>query len=166
MISSSRAISREGVIARSTTEGTRTADHTMLAARCPACSVICPQAWPAGPRPGRGVRAVLLLVSRSLGLAARLEQEPAALFGFVNEILQKARRRHVLVLVGDLVGRAHVMDLRLIVVHELQQHIDRGNVVLVVVLDPLQLRDMPDRADRGAADLPSALGQNIDTPCE
>src|SRR5262249_38424834 len=61
---------------------------------------------------------------------------------------------------------AHVVDLRLIVVHELQQHIDRGNVVLVVVLDPLQLRDMPDRADRGAADLACALGQNIDTPCE
>src|SRR5262245_22428953 len=58
------------------------------------------------------------------------------------------------------------MDLRLIVVHERQQHIDRGNVVLVVVLDPLQLRDMPDGADRGAADLACALGQNIDTPCE
>src|SRR6516165_9684256 len=82
MISSSRAISREGVIARSTTEGTRTADHTML--------------------------------------AARLEQKPAALFGFINEILQKASGRHVLVLVGNLVGRAHVVDLRLIVVHELQ----------------------------------------------
>src|SRR5215471_8267693 len=167
MISSSRAISREGVIARSTTEGTRTADHTMLAVRCPASSVICPQASPARPWPGRGARAAaFLLVPGSLGLAARLEQEPTALFGFVNEILQKAGGRHVLVLVGNLVGRAHVVHLRLIVVHELQQHINGGNVVLVVVLDPLQLRNMPDRADRGVADLACALGQNIDTPCE
>src|SRR5262245_9979133 len=58
-----------------------------------ASSVICPQASPARPRPGRGARAALRLVSRSLGLAARLEQEPAALFGFVNEILQKAGGR-------------------------------------------------------------------------
>jgi hypothetical protein len=105
-------------------------------------------------------------VAGSLGLAAGLEQEPAALFGFVDKILQKAGGRHVRVLVGDLVGHAHVVDLRLIVVHELQQHIDRGNVVLVVVLDPLQLRDMPDRADGGAADLACPLGQDIDAGCE
>ena len=68
----------------------------------------------------------MLPVAGSLGLAAGFEQEPAALFGFVNEILQKAGGRHVRVLVGDLVRHAHVVDLRLIVVHELQQHIDRG----------------------------------------
>src|SRR6516165_1931444 len=65
-------------------------------------------------------------------------------------------------LVGDLVGPAHVADLGLVVVHELQQHVDGGNVVLVVVLDALQLRDMADRPDRGAADLACPLGQNID----
>src|SRR5262249_31896636 len=108
----------------------------------------------------------LLLVGGSLGLAAGFEQETGAVFGFVDEIFQKAGGRHVLVLVGDLMRRAHVLDLRLIVVHELQQHIDRGNVVLVVVLDPLQLRDMPDRADCGAADLACPLGQNIDAGCE
>src|SRR5262249_41434675 len=114
MISMSRAMSREGVIARSTTEGTRTADHTMLAARCPASSLICPL----GTVPGRAEArppcqsGVAFLVAGSLGLAARLEQEPAALFGFVDEIFQKAGGRHVLVLVSDLMGRAHVVDLR------------------------------------------------------
>src|SRR6516164_8636557 len=50
----------------------------------------------------------------------------------------------------------------LLFVHELQQHVDGGNVGPVVVLDPLQLRDVADRADRGAADLACAFGQNID----
>src|SRR5262245_17628993 len=138
----------------------------MLAAGCPILGHVPSSVSGRALWPGRSAKAAFLLVAGSLGLAARLEQEPAALFGFVNEILQKAGGRHVLVLVGNLVGRAHVVDLRLIVVHELQQHINGGNVVLVVVLDPLQLRDMPDRADRGAADLACALGQNIDTPCE
>jgi hypothetical protein len=64
-------------------------------------------------------------MAAALGLAARFEQEPATFFGFVDEILQQAGGRYVLVLVGDLVGRAHGVDLRLVVVHELQQHVDR-----------------------------------------
>jgi hypothetical protein len=46
-----------------------------------------------------------------LGLAACLEQEPAALLGFVDELLQQARGRDILVLVGELVRFAHVSDL-------------------------------------------------------
>ncbi len=82
------------------------------------------------------------------------------------KILHKAGGGYVLVLVGDLVGRAHVADLGLVVVHELQQHVDGGNVVLVVVLDSLQLRDLADRPDRSAADLAGPLGQNIDAGSE
>src|SRR5438132_11315105 len=122
MISSSRAMSREGVITRSTTGGPRTADHTMLATSCPVSSIICPlKRCRPGQGPGRGARAALLPVAGSLGLSAGFEQEPAALFAFVNEILQKAGGRHVRVLVGDLVGHAHVVDLGVLVVHRLQQ---------------------------------------------
>ena len=87
-------------------------------------------------------------------------------FSFVDEILQQAGGGYVLVLVGDLVGLAHVADLGLVVVHELQQHVDGGNVVLVVVLNSLQLRDMADRPHRSAADLAGPLGQNIDAGSE
>src|SRR5215831_15173894 len=121
-------------------------------------SAICPEAASAGLKaPGRIAQAVPL-VAGPFGLTAGFEQEPAALFSFVDEILQKAGGGYVLVLVGDLVGLAHVADLGLVVVHELQQHVDGGNVVLVVVLDSLQLRDLADRPDRGAADLAGPLG--------
>src|SRR5881396_1233613 len=63
--------------------------------------------------------AVRPLVTGPLGLAARLEQEPAALFGLIDEHLEEACGRHVFVLVGELVRGAHVLDLRLIVVHQL-----------------------------------------------
>ena len=65
-------------------------------------------------------------------------------------------------LIGEFVGLAHMLDLRLVVVHQLEQHVDRRHVVLVVVLDPLQLGDMPDRPDGGAADPAHPFGQNVD----
>src|SRR5262245_48552317 len=111
MISSSRVMSREGVITRSTTEGRRPRTIQCLPPAVPHTlrHLLFSQASPAGTKPGRGARAALLLVAGPLGLAAGFEQEPAALFSFVDEILQKAGGRHVLVLVGDLVRRAHVV---------------------------------------------------------
>ena len=41
-----------------------------------------------------------------------------------------------------------------------------GDVVLVVVLDPLQPGDMADRPDGGAADLAHPLGQDVDAVLE
>jgi hypothetical protein len=105
-------------------------------------------------------------VTGTFGGAARLEQEPATLLGFVDEILEQAGGRHVLVFVGDLMSFAHVMDLGLVVVHQFDEHIDGGNIVLVVVLHPLQLGDIADRADRRAADLAGPLSQDVDAAFE
>ena len=102
-------------------------------------------------------------MTRALGCAACLEQEPAAFLGLVDEVLQQAGSRHVLVLVCELVGFAHVLNLSLVVVHELVQHIDSRHVILVVVFDALQLGDLSDRADRGAADLAGAFSEYVDT---
>src|SRR5262249_56119829 len=119
MISMSRAMSREGVIAGIDER----ADDGGPYNACRQLSRILRHVPPSVPgrakaRPG----CQLLLVAGSLGLAAGFEQEPAALFGFVDEILQKAGGRHVLVLVGDLVRRAPVVDLRLIVVPSPPHH--------------------------------------------
>src|SRR5262245_65152296 len=92
MISSSRVMSREGVITRSTTEGRRPRTIQCLPPAVPHLRHLCSQASPAGTKPGRGARAALLLVAGPLGLAAGFEQEPAALFSFVDEILQKDRK--------------------------------------------------------------------------
>ncbi len=102
-------------------------------------------------------------MTATLGWPACLEQEPAALLRLVDEILQQAGSRHILVLVRELVGFAHVLDLSLVVVHEFVEHIDGPHIVLVVVFDALQLRDLSNRADRGAADLAGALGEDVDT---
>src|SRR5258706_11945256 len=137
MISMSRAMSREGVIAR------------------PISNQI-QASWPGIAR--RKTRYAGMTarehasVAGALGLAARLEQEPAALFRLVDEHLEEACGCYVFMLVGDLVRRAHVADVRLVVVHQLEQHVDRGYVILIVVLDALQLGDVTDRPDRCATD--------------
>jgi hypothetical protein len=60
------------------------------------------------------------------------------------------------------VRRPHTLNHRLIVRHQLPEHVLRRNKILLIVLDPLQARDLPDRTDGGAADLANALGQNVD----
>src|SRR6516165_1975447 len=82
MISSSRAMSREGVIAGSTAGADNSGPYNACRQLSRILRHLPSQASPAGPRLGRGARVALLLVARSLGLAAGLEQEPAALFGF------------------------------------------------------------------------------------
>ena len=56
-----------------------------------------------------------------IGLAARLEQEPGALLGVVNEILKQARRGDVFVLVSDFMRLAHVLDDGFVVVQQFAQ---------------------------------------------
>jgi hypothetical protein len=49
----------------------------------------------------------------------------------------------------------------LVVFHQLAQHLARRYIALIVVVDRLQFPDLPDRAQRGAAQLANALGQLI-----
>ena len=94
-------------------------------------------------------------------LTARLEQEPGAALGFVDEGLQQAGGTEILVIVGELVGLAHRRRHVLVVFHQFAQHLARRYVVFVVVLDGLQLPDLPDRAHRGAAELAYPFGKLI-----
>src|SRR5947208_8279538 len=164
MISISRAMSREGVIARSRGKRTRRCGPYNARRRLRHPLRTRPETSPAaaGIRPARPTAPLLASVTRALGLATRLEQEPAAFFRLVDEYLEEACGCDVFMLVGDLVRRAHVADVRLVIVHQLEQHVDRRYVILIVVLDPLQLGDVADRPDRGAADPAHPFGQNVD----
>ena len=62
---------------------------------------------------------------------------------------------------ANVVGLAHPVGDRLVVGHQLQQHVPRRHEWGVIVLDLLQLGDVSDRADGGAADLADALGEVV-----
>src|SRR5262249_11209892 len=62
--------------------------------------------------------------------AACLEQEPGALLGIIDEGLEQARGADVIVLVGDLMRLAQCLGDRLVVVHELAQHVERRHEAL------------------------------------
>src|SRR5207244_4508258 len=59
----------------------------------------------------------------AVGAPACLEQEPGTFLGVVDEHLQQARCRHILMVIRKLVSLAHVFDRRLVVRHEFAQHI-------------------------------------------
>src|SRR5262249_46093355 len=61
----------------------------------------------------------------------------------------------------DLARLAKVVDHRLVVPHQLAQHLVRRDELRVVVLDALHVGDLPDRAQRGAADLAHAFGELV-----
>src|SRR5271170_4133843 len=73
------------------------------------------------------------LVAGTVCLAARFEQEPQPSFGLVDKILKNAGGRHIAVLVAQLVALAHGRYDRLVVRHELTQHVARRHIALVVV---------------------------------
>src|SRR6185295_18514517 len=111
---------------------------------CPAGSRRRPQGWQAAlrafaaqPRSGR-VGAFL---------AAGLEQEPGTALGLVDEDFEQACAAGILMIVAKLVRFAHGRRHLLVVFHQLAQHFARRHISLVVVLDGLQLGDLPDRAD-------------------
>jgi len=94
-------------------------------------------------------------------LAARLEQEPGAPLGLVDERFKQARSAGILVIVGKLVRLAHGGRDVFVVLHQFAQHFAWRHIIIVVVLDGLQFRNLPDRAQRGAAELADAFGQLI-----
>src|SRR6185437_13193888 len=101
------------------------------------------------------------LALAGLCLAARLEQEPGAALGLIDEGFQEARGGDVVLLAAKIVGAAHAGDQCLVVLAQFAQHVLRRHEVGVVVLDALQASDMADRAQRGAAQLAGALGQFV-----
>ena len=70
-----------------------------------------------------------------LSLAVRdpacLKQEPGSLLGFVDKILEKARRGRVVALGRHLVSCPHIDGECLIVFHQLAEHVERRNKLLL-----------------------------------
>ena len=101
----------------------------------------------AGGGAGAGARRLRLGVIGPVGdpCRARLVQEPHAPLGLVDEILEKARGRDIVVLVADLVGLAHRGDHALIVLAQFGEHIERIDIGRVIVGEPLMARNVADR---------------------
>src|SRR2546423_4074197 len=101
------------------------------------------------------------LVAAAAGSAGGLEQEPVPLFGLINEVFQDGSRRDIVMLIGDLMGRAHALDHLLGVTHQFGEHVGRRNEILVIVLDGLKPGDLTDGMDGAGADLAHPLRQFI-----
>src|SRR5438132_13097545 len=67
------------------------------------------------------------LAAGSLAWAARLEEKPGASLGLVDPDLEKTCRRHVAVLVADVVRLAHPLGESRVVLAQLRQHVARGD---------------------------------------
>src|SRR5262249_55735444 len=88
-----------------------------------------------------------------------LIKEPDALFGVVDESLKKARGRHVIMLVAQIVRFAHGRDNALRVVAQFRQHVLWVDIGSVIVGQALMSPDVADRSERCATKLAHSLGQ-------
>src|SRR5262245_15343759 len=103
----------------------------------------------------------MVLAAALLGMTARLEQEPVPLLRRVEEYFEQRRRPDIAMLIGEFMYIAKIHHHRFVVFHEFAQHVVRRDEIPVVIRDTLESRDVTDRAQRRAADLPHPLGQLI-----
>src|SRR5580704_10369698 len=94
----------------------------------------------------------------ALAESARLEEEPGASLGFVDPDLEEACGGDITVLVAHAVRLAHPRGEPQVVLPQLGKHVERRDVVRVVVGHALQPRNMADRTQRRSANLPDTLG--------
>ena len=73
-----------------------------------------------------------------ISVPACLEKKPRPALRFVDINFQKARCRHIVVVVANLVSLAHGVCDCLVIRHKFAQHIERGNELLIIVLKCLQ----------------------------
>src|ERR1700730_16225190 len=93
------------------------------------------------------------LMSRGIGAAARLEEEPDAPFGFVNPNLNEAGGGNIPPFLADVVNFSQPACKRLVVFHQLLDHVLPFHIHGVVVQYAFLSRDLADRAYRGLANL-------------
>src|SRR5262249_55988360 len=136
-------------------------EQFMLLARQPV-DVLCHPAVIHAVSPSAfWARTLRISVARGTASPARLEQEPDALFGLVDPDFDEACCRHVIALVAETMDLAHAGDQRLVVLAQFAQHVQRVDVVGIVVGQTLQTRNMPDRTQSRSAQLAHALGYGI-----
>jgi hypothetical protein len=75
---------------------------------------------------------------------SRFEQEPDSLFGLTNPVRKEARRGDVALSFTHVICLVHVQAQLQIVVVKFRQHIDRYDMLGVVVYNPLQAADVAD----------------------
>src|SRR5439155_10367922 len=80
-------------------------------------------------------------------MPAAFGQEPCPFLGFVDPVLQQACGGHVPCLVTQRMRLAHGTRQGFVIVSVFGQHVERLDVVGVVVRDALRTRNLPDGAD-------------------
>src|ERR1700733_11926369 len=100
-------------------------------------------------------------MTRGIPVPTRLEQEPGAPLSLVDPVLDEARGGDVAYLVDDVVHLAQARREALIVLAQLREHVERVDILGIVVFDALQARNVPDRAQRRATGLADALRNGI-----
>jgi hypothetical protein len=89
------------------------------------------------------------------------EEEPDAAFRFVDPILQQACGGDILLFVAKVMDFTHAGKHGPIVFTQFCEHIEGIDIVRVVIAETLQAGNVPDRSNRGAADLAHALGDVV-----
>src|SRR5260221_12872883 len=93
--------------------------------------------------------------------AARLEQVPGALLGLVDPDFDQAGGGNGAVLVNNVVNLAQTSGKRLVVVAQFGKHVQRFDVLRIVVQHALKARDASDRPERGSTHLADAVGNRV-----
>src|SRR5579862_8041350 len=99
----------------------------------------------------------LCALSRSPGP----EEEPDTTFRFVDPILQQACCGNVLLIVAKLMDFTHAGQQGPVVFTQFCEHIEGIDIVRVVIAETLEAGNVPDRSNRGAADLTYGLGDIV-----
>jgi predicted XRE-type DNA-binding protein len=93
--------------------------------------------------------------------ARGLEQEPAAMLGLVDPVLDEAGGSDVAILVAQGVCASEASGQQLIVFPKLHEHVPGGNVLPVVIGNALKPGDVPDRMQGRSSDLSDTLGNRV-----
>ena len=101
------------------------------------------------------------LVAGRSAVTTCLVQEPGPAFSFVDPDLEQAGGGNVAMLFADIVDFTQARRQVLVVVAQFGKHIQRVDIIRVIVQHALQARDMPDRTKGSSADLADALGDGI-----
>src|SRR5882724_2762051 len=100
-------------------------------------------------------------MTTAVAATRRLEEEPHAAFRLVDPGLDQAGTRHIPMSVAESVRFAKTRRELFVVVAQLCKHIERRNVLRIVVRNALEAGNVADRTQCRSADLAYALGDAV-----
>ena len=92
---------------------------------------------------------------------AGFEEEPCAPLGFIDPSFDHARGRDVTQPIDNVVNLSETRRQGEVVIAKFREHVERIDIVRVVVNDSLHARDVPDRTQGRAARFASSLRYEI-----